>query len=184
MILRVHALAAVLACFLPVYAQTAFTLPVGTPVRLRLAQTISSADATAGAPVPFEVVDDVIANSVLVVPHGAVVTGAVAAVHSHGRSGKGGSLRIKLDVLHAGNGLRIPIGTTAPGVAAPATAMMAGSVSIPVPPPVASPLAVFASGADVSIAKGLELVVYTERALSATSDKLTAKPATAAAPAT
>ena len=176
-----NALTGVMATVLPLCAQTAFTVPAGTAVRLRLAETVSSANAAAGTPVRFEVADDLIANSVVVVPRGTVVTGTVSAVHVHSAAGKGSSLQIKLDAFRAGAGLRIPIGTTAPAVAPPVTAMMAGTVPIPVLPPAPSPLLFSTTGAAVSIPKGLEVVVYTERPLTANSNKLAAKAAAATA---
>lgn len=53
-----------------------FGLEDGTPVKLRTARTISSADAHAGDTLDFEVLEDVFANSILVVPKGGIAWGA------------------------------------------------------------------------------------------------------------
>jgi hypothetical protein len=47
-----------------------FVLEEGTPVRLRLNRTISSADAHVGDTLDFEVLDDITVNRVLVIPKG------------------------------------------------------------------------------------------------------------------
>jgi hypothetical protein len=53
------------------------TLMDGTPVKLRLSQTISSADAKVGQEIPFEVVEDVKVDEVIVLPKGATAIGTV-----------------------------------------------------------------------------------------------------------
>src|ERR1035438_2697201 len=47
------------------------TLLDGTPVKLRLSQTISSADTKVGQEVPFEVVEDISVDQVVVLAKGA-----------------------------------------------------------------------------------------------------------------
>jgi hypothetical protein len=49
-----------------------FVLEEGTPIRLRINRTISSADAHTGDSVDFEVLDDIRLNGVLVIPKGSL----------------------------------------------------------------------------------------------------------------
>jgi hypothetical protein len=52
-----------------------FVLHDGTPVRLRLARNLSSADAKTGEGIDFEVLDDVLVDDVILVKRGAVANG-------------------------------------------------------------------------------------------------------------
>ena len=58
-------------------AGTSFVLEDGTPVRLRLSQTVSSADARVNDRVEFEVLEDVKVGDKVVVPKGGVAWGTV-----------------------------------------------------------------------------------------------------------
>jgi hypothetical protein len=53
------------------------TLLDGTPVKLRLSQTISSANAKVGQEIPFEVVEEIKVDDAVVLPKGAVAIGTV-----------------------------------------------------------------------------------------------------------
>src|SRR5215469_15525306 len=48
-----------------------FVLQDGTPIKLRLSQTVSSADAQVNDRVEFEVLEDVMVDNVVVIPKGA-----------------------------------------------------------------------------------------------------------------
>ena len=54
------------------------TLQDGTPVRLRLNRTVSSANAHVGETVDFEITDPVINQNYVVIPKGAVALGRAA----------------------------------------------------------------------------------------------------------
>src|SRR4051812_39546055 len=56
---------------------TSHTLLDGTPIKLRLSQTISSADAKVGQEIPFEVVEDVKVEDTVVLPKGATAIAVV-----------------------------------------------------------------------------------------------------------
>jgi hypothetical protein len=53
------------------------TLMDGTPVKLRLDRTISSADEKVGNEVSFDVLEEVKINDVVVIPKGSIATGTV-----------------------------------------------------------------------------------------------------------
>jgi hypothetical protein len=68
----------------------------GTPVRLKLAREISSANAHVGDEVPFEVTEDVVVTGYTVIRKGTKATGAVAEVQPKGRFGKSGKLTVNV----------------------------------------------------------------------------------------
>jgi len=56
----------------PKPAMQGFGIEDGTPIKLRTARTISSADAHTGDTLDFEVLEDVFASGLLVVPKGGI----------------------------------------------------------------------------------------------------------------
>src|ERR1019366_1615140 len=54
-----------------------FRLEDGTPVKLRLQRTISSADAQVNDQVDFDVLEEIKVNDVLLIPKGSVALGTV-----------------------------------------------------------------------------------------------------------
>src|SRR5438270_691713 len=81
----------------------------GTPVRLKLNRTISSATEHTGDKVDFEVLDDVKAGSVVVVPHGSTALATVTEAVPKGRMGKGGKLNVNVDFVRLPNGDKLPL---------------------------------------------------------------------------
>src|ERR1039457_5871781 len=71
-------------------AQVPRSLQDGTPVRLRLNRTVSSANAHVGETVDFEVTEPVINQSYVVIPKGAVALGRVTKVETKRRFGRAG----------------------------------------------------------------------------------------------
>jgi hypothetical protein len=76
-----------------------FILPEGTPVKLRLGRNMSSADAHEGDSVDFEVLEDVAANGMVVIPTGSVAIGTVTEARPKRRMGRAGKLEIVLDYV-------------------------------------------------------------------------------------
>jgi hypothetical protein len=74
----------------------AFTLLNDTPVRIKILQTVSSANARVGDAVEFEVIEDVILEGVAVLPKGSKVTGVVAEADVKKHFGHGGKLAISV----------------------------------------------------------------------------------------
>ena len=73
------------------------TLQDGTPVRLRLNRTISSANAHVGETVDFEITEPVINQNYVVIPKGAVALGRVTKVEVKRRFGRAGALELSID---------------------------------------------------------------------------------------
>jgi len=74
-----------------------FGIEDGTPIKLRTARTISSADAHTGDTLDFEVLEDVFASGILVVPKGGIAWGTVTEAEPKRRMGRGGKLNVKDD---------------------------------------------------------------------------------------
>ena len=72
------------------------TLLDGTPVKLRLSQTISSADAKVGQEIPFEVVEDISVDQVVVLAKGATAIATVTEADHKKSMGRAGKLNISI----------------------------------------------------------------------------------------
>src|SRR5690242_13899641 len=86
-----------------------FRLADGTPVRLCLIQDLSSANAAVGDSVGFEVMEDVEANGIIVIPYRAMAWGTVTEVRRKGRLARGGRLTVKIDAVRLADGEIAPL---------------------------------------------------------------------------
>jgi hypothetical protein len=87
----------------------AFGLEDGTPVKLRIARTISSADATTGQTVEFEVVEEVKVHDIVVIPRGGTAWATVTEAEAKRRMGRGGKLNINIDSVRLVTGEKIAL---------------------------------------------------------------------------
>src|SRR4051794_10185459 len=94
---------ALVATFTPCgYADTSpVLLQDGTPVRTRLNRNLSSADAQQGETVDFEVLDEVKAGDVVVIPRGATAIGTVTEAKSKRTMGRAGHLNVTIDYVRS-----------------------------------------------------------------------------------
>jgi hypothetical protein len=137
------------------------TLLDGTPIRLRLARTLSSKDTKTGESVDFEVLDDIKVGELIVIPRQSVAIATVTKASAAGRLGKGGKLDINIDYVRLATGDKIALralkgdkGDNRTGTMT--TALVAsGILFFP-----AAPLFLFIKGKNVSIAKGTEVTAY------------------------
>jgi hypothetical protein len=81
-----------------------FVLEDGTPVRLRINRTVSSADAQVGETVDFEVLEDVLVSNTLVIPKGGLAFATVTAAQAKRRMARGGKLDINIDYARLADG--------------------------------------------------------------------------------
>ncbi len=72
------------------------TLLDGTPVKLRLSETISSAEAKVGQEIPFEVVEDISVDQEVVLPKGATAIATVTEADHKKSMGRAGKLNISV----------------------------------------------------------------------------------------
>ena len=142
-------------------APTGPTLEDGTPVKLRIGRTISSADAHVGDTVDFEVLDEVHVGNLLVIPKGGTAWATVTEAKSKGHMGKGGKLDINIDSVRLVDGEKAALRAVKEGKGGGHTGAMTGAMvatSLVFFP--AAPLFLFMHGKDITIPKGTEVTAY------------------------
>src|SRR5438445_13711631 len=78
-------------------APTGPMLEDGTPIKLRIGRTVSSADAHVGDTVDFEVLEEVHVGDLLVIPKGGTAWATVTEAQSKRRRARGGKLDMNLE---------------------------------------------------------------------------------------
>jgi len=139
------------------------TLLDGTPVKLRLSQTMSSADAKTGQEIPFEVVEEVQVDGVTVLPKGAAAIGTVTEAEHKKSMGRGGKLNIAISYARLTDqekvALRASKETKGGGHVGAMTGAMVATSIVFFP---AAPLFLFIHGKDISIPQGTEITAFVE----------------------
>ena len=145
----------------PKPAMSGFGLEDGTPIKLRTARTISSADAHVGDTLDFEVLEDVMVKNTLVVPKGGIAWGTVTEAQAKRRMGRGGKLDVNIDSVRLVDGekaaLRAVKDTKGGGHVGAMTGAMVATSIVFFP---AAPLFLFMHGKDITIPKGTEITAY------------------------
>jgi hypothetical protein len=137
------------------------TLMDGTPVRLRLSRTISSANEQVGSEVNFEVLDEVKVNSIVVIPKGNLALGTVTDAEHKRTMGRAGRLQVNIDSVRLADGEKAALKATEGGKAGGHVGAMTGAMvatSIVLWP--AAPLFLFMHGKDMTIPEGTEVTAY------------------------
>ena len=142
-------------------AMQGFGLEDGTPVKLRTARTISSADAHTGDTLDFEVLEDVMVHDTLLIPKGGIAWGTVTEAQAKRRMARGGKLDINIDAVRLADGEKVPLRAVKDvkggGHTGAMTGAMVGTAIVFFP---AAPLFLFMHGKDISIPKGTEITAY------------------------
>jgi hypothetical protein len=139
------------------------TLLDGTPVKLRLSQTISSANARVGQEIAFEVVEDISVDQVIVLPKGATAIGSVTEAQPRRSMGRAGKLNVVISYARLKDQEKAALRATQENkggghVGAMTGAMVATSiVFFP-----AAPLFLFVHGKDITIPQGTEITAFVE----------------------
>jgi hypothetical protein len=134
----------------------------GTPVKLRLARNVSSADAHVGDTVDFEVLEEVRVGDLLVIPRGGVAWGTVTVAEHKKRIARGGKLDMNVDAVRLVSGEKAALRAVKGGEGGGHTgAMTAGIVATGLLFFPAAPFFLFMHGKDVTIPKGAEITAYT-----------------------
>lgn len=138
-------------------------LPDGTPVKLRLAETVSSSTARTGQEVPFEVTEDVQVQGTTVIQKGAIALATVTDAEHKKTMGRGGRLDINIDSVRLIDNEKVQLRATAGGKAGGHTGAMTGAmVATGVLFFPAAPLFLFMHGKDITLSKGLETIAFVE----------------------
>ena len=139
----------------------AFGLEDGTPIRLRLTRNLSSADATTGDRVDFEVLEDVKVKDVIVVPRGGLGLATITEAQHKRRMARGGKLNVNIDDVRLADGEKAPLRavkeTQGGGHTGAMTGAIIGTAIVFFP---AAPLFLFMHGKDTTIPKGTEITAY------------------------
>jgi hypothetical protein len=145
----------------PKPAMQGFGIEDGTPIKLRTARTISSADAHTGDTLDFEVLEDVFASGLLVVPKGGIAWGTVTEAEPKRRMGRGGKLNVNIDSVRLTDGEKVALravkDTQGGGHVGAMTGAMVATSIVFFP---AAPFFLFMHGKDITIPKGTEITAY------------------------
>jgi hypothetical protein len=133
-----------------------------TPVHLVLSENLSSASATTGQTIAFEVSEDVLVDGLLVVPRGSLAWGTVTEAQAKRRLGRAGHLDVNIDKVRLADGEKVLLSATSHAKGGTHTlAMTTGIVvtSLVIWP--AAPFFLFMHGHDVTIPKGTKIEAFT-----------------------
>jgi PEGA domain len=147
----------------PVAACRQPCLEDGTPVKLRIAQTVSSADAHVNDRVEFEVLEEIRISGVLIVPKGGIALGTVTEAQPKRRMARGGKLEIVMDSVRLADGEKAALRATKGGNGGGHVgAMTAGIVATALVCFVCAPLFLLMHGKDITIPKGTEIPTFVD----------------------
>jgi hypothetical protein len=138
-----------------------FVLEEGTPIRLRINRTVSSADSHVGDTVDFEVLDDISVNGTLVVPKSGLAFATVTEAQAKRRMARGGKLDINIDYVKLVSGEKAALRAVQDVKGGGHTGgMVGGMVATSLVFFPAAPFFLFMHGKDITIPKGTELTAY------------------------
>lgn len=142
-------------------APTGPTLEDGTPVKLRISETVSSADAHVGQTVDFEVLEEVKVGDTLIIPKGGIAWATVTEAQPKRRMGRGGKLDMNIDSVRLVDGEKVALRAVKDAKGGGHVGAMTGAIvatSIVFFP--AAPLFLFMHGKDITIPKGTEITAF------------------------
>jgi len=163
--------------------QSQLKLENGTPIKLRLQETISSADAQVDQKVDFDVLEEVKLGDLTVIPKGSIAWGTVTEAVPKRRMARGGKLDVNIDAVRLADGEKAALRGVKDEKGGGHTGAMTGGIvatSIVFFP--AAPFFLFMHGKDVTIPKGTEITVYINGDMAIDPPKFAATTAVAPAP--
>jgi hypothetical protein len=138
-----------------------FVLQDGTPIKLRMSRNVSSAEATVGESVDFEVLEDVVIDGVTVVPKGGTAIGTVTEAVPKRRMGRAGKLEIVLDYVRLADKEKAAVRAVKDVKGGShTTGMTVGIVATGLLFWPAAPLFLLMHGKDITLPKGSEVTAY------------------------
>jgi PEGA domain len=137
------------------------TLQDGTAIKLRLTETLSSANAKTGQQVSFEAIDETDVDGVMVIAKGAQALATITMAEPKRTLGRPGKLDVNVDSVRLIDGEKAALAATqnakGGGHTGAMTAGMVGTAIIFFP---AAPLLLFIHGKDITIPKGTEVTAF------------------------
>jgi len=144
-----------------VTARAPFVLEDGTPIKLRLSQNVSSADAHVNDRVEFEVLEDVVVGDVVVIPKGSSALGTVTEAVPKRRMARGGKLEIVMDSVRLVDGQKAALRAVKEAKGGGHTGgMTVGIVAAAVVFWPAAPLFLLMHGKDITFPKGTDVPTF------------------------
>lgn len=137
------------------------TLLDGTPLKLRLSQTVSSATAKTGDEVPFEVMDDVQVDGITVLKKGSSAIGTITEAEAKKSMGRGGKLNMTISYARLVDGEKVSLRAVSDNKGGGHTGAMTGAMvatSLIIWP--AAPFFLFMKGKDITIPQGTEITAF------------------------
>jgi len=154
-----------------------FTLVDGTPVKLRIAQAISSSNAFhdyVGEKISFDVVEDVTVNGIVVIAKGTKALGTINEHEGKKWAGRGGKLDVTLNYVRLTDGERDDLAATTGGKGGGHTGAMIGAMAATAIFTLGgSALFLMMHGKDITIPSGTELTAYTVGDMALDQSKFT-----------
>jgi len=137
------------------------TLQDGTAIKLRLAESLTSATAKAGQQVSFEAVEETDVQGVPVIAKGAQALATITSAEPRRSMGRAGKLDVNIDSVRLIDGQKAALSATqnakGGGHTGAMTAGMVGTAIVFFP---AAPLLLFIHGKDITIPKGTEIMAF------------------------
>jgi hypothetical protein len=147
----------------PIQAQDPFVLADGTPLKLKLSDTLTSATAVDEQEVVFEVREDVLVQGRVVIARGSQVVGTVIHAQAKRRMGRSGKLDVKIDFARLTTGGKVSLRGAQQrdggGNQGKMVAAMAGTALLFWP---AAPLFLLVHGKDITIPKGTPVNAFVD----------------------
>jgi hypothetical protein len=152
------------SCYaVPQSTQSRFILEDGTPVKLVLAETISSASQHKGNLVLFSVAEEVKVGGVIVIPKGANAWGTITTAKPKGELGRAGKIEVSIDRVRLADGEKAPLINVEGGNGDSHQARMATGIALTgVFAWPAAPLFLLIHGKDVTMPKGTETMAFVQ----------------------
>ncbi len=138
-----------------------FVLEDGTPVKLRIGETVSSESAHVGDTVDFEVLEEVKVSGILVIPKGGIAWATVTVAQPKRRMGRGGKLDMNIDSVRLLTGDKAALRAVQGGSGGGHVGAMTGAIvatSLVFFP--AAPFFLFMHGKEITIPKGTEITAF------------------------
>ncbi len=132
-------------------------------MKLRLSQSISSADAKVGQEVPFEVIEEVKVDDVVILPKGATAIANVTEAEHKKSMGRAGKLNVSISYARLADNEKVALRAVKEAKGGGHVGAMTGAIvatSIVFFP--AAPLFLFIHGKDITIPQGTEITAFAD----------------------
>lgn len=146
---------------IPLASSPGFVLEDGIPVKVRIAQTVSSESAHVDDRVEFEVLEEVKVGDVVVITKGGIAWGTVTEAQPKRRMARGGKLEIVMDSVRLADAEKAALRATKEVKGGGHTGgMTAGIVATGLIFWPAAPFFLFMHGKEITIPKGTEVPTF------------------------